>query len=228
MRVVAISDLHGTLPTLPKCDVVVIAGDILPLDKEDDGEASAEWLRGDFERWCLALDCRRVVLIGGNHDRLLEYLLLEYTIDEIHAGLFTRDRDNKIVLLNDSVYEFEGVTFYGTPWCPSLAAWAFYGDDALRRAKFEAIPNCDVLLTHCPPKIGTQGVVLDACRVQGSDFGDPILAEVLATKSVKWVLSGHIHSGNHAVELLGATQCCNCSLKDEKHRLRYTPFEFEI
>ena len=228
MKIVALSDLHGSLPPLPECDVVVISGDIVPLEVERDGEESAAWLSTSFQRWCLDSPCKRVIFIGGNHDRLLEHLLGEYTIDEIVNGLFAEDCNHKIVLLHDSAYTFEGITFYGTPWCPDLIKWAFYGDDDLRRTKYQAIPDCDVLLTHCPPKIGTQGVVLGKCRVSGTDFGDPILAETLATKHIRWVISGHIHSGNHAVEMIGKTKCRNCSIKDEQYNVGYAPFEFEI
>ena len=163
MRIVALSDLHGALPQLPECDVVTISGDIVPLEKERDGEESAEWFRGLFQQWCLALPCRRVIFIGGNHDRFLEHLLKEYTVEEILHGLFEQDTDRKIVLLHDSAYEYEGVKFYGTPWCPDLIKWAFYADDETRKERIEQIPDCDILLTHCPPKIGTQGVVRGKC-----------------------------------------------------------------
>ena len=228
MKIVALGDLHGALPQLPACDVVVIAGDIVPLEKERDGEESAEWFSTSFQHWCLDAPCSKVIFIGGNHDRLLEHLLGEYTIAEIHHGLFAEDIYNKIVLLHDSAYTYDGITFYGTPWCPDLVNWAFYGEDDLRRSKFAAIPNCDILLTHCPPKVGTQGVVFGKCRVSGANFGDPILAETLATKRIGWVISGHIHSGNHAVELLGETKCRNCSIKDEQYNVCYAPFEFEV
>ena len=37
MRILALSDMHGALPTVAECDVVVIAGDIVPVVKECDG-----------------------------------------------------------------------------------------------------------------------------------------------------------------------------------------------
>ena len=228
MRIVALGDIHGALPEIPECDVVVIAGDIVPLDVENDGEASAKWLTESFASWCRNLACRRVIFIPGNHDRLLEALVRDYTLEEIHHGLFADDTEGKIVMLVDCGYEFEGVSFYGTPWCPDLVNWAFYADDEQRRVRFDAIANCDVLITHCPPRVGTQGVVLGQCRVQGSNFGDPVLADVLHTKSIKWVLSGHIHSGNHSVEQLGTIRCRNCSLKDEHYKIAYEPFVFEV
>jgi hypothetical protein len=109
-----------------------------------------------------------------------------------------------------------------------LAAWAFYAEDEARRVRFEEIPDCDILLTHCQAKIGTQCVVLQECKKCGSDFGDPILTDVLRTKRIGWVISGHIHSGNHNVEMLGDIQCCNCSIMDERYKESYPAFEFEV
>ena len=50
MKIVALSDLHGTLPTfVPECDVVVIAGDILPLNIQRKIDESICWLCNDFK-----------------------------------------------------------------------------------------------------------------------------------------------------------------------------------
>ena len=228
MKIVAISDIHGELPPLPACDVVVICGDIAPVKIQTRGDKSAEWFAREFQSWCLALPCKKVIFIGGNHDFLLEDLLKHHNIEEITQGLFEADVERKIVFLHDSSFDFEGVTFYGTPWCPALKDWAFFADDGERKVLFSQIPNCDILLTHCPPKVGEQGVVLEPTRHYLSNFGDEVLADIVKQKQIKWVLSGHIHSGSHRVEMVGKTSIRNCSIKNEAYRATYSPFEFDV
>ena len=249
MKIVAISDIHGYLPKLQPCDVVVICGDILPLNIQRNYEASLAWLSGPFQSWALNLDCKKVVFIAGNHDFVFEQLCnehvhvmgkmaphsaLQFTPERICSTLFQMDDeyDPKLIYLCDSVFKYEGVTFYGTPWCPSLRNWAFYGDKEQLIDKFNKIPfDTDILITHCPPKYGLQGVVLETNWNYMNDFGcvelQQVLDELFADRDM-WVLSGHIHSGKHDVEKFNNVKYRNCSLKDENYNEAYQPFVFEI
>jgi hypothetical protein len=57
MRVCCISDLHGHLPDdVPKCDLLLVAGDISAVTHEDNGR----FLRRDFPNWL-----ERQPAIGG-------------------------------------------------------------------------------------------------------------------------------------------------------------------
>lgn len=249
MKIVAISDTHGYLPTLQPCDVVVMCGDILPLNIQRNYEASLAWLSGPFQSWALNLDCKKVVFIAGNHDFVFEQLYnehvhvmgrmsshstLQFTPERICSTLFQMDDeyDPKLIYLCDSFFKYEGVKFYGTPWCPSLSNWAFYGDKEHLLDKFNKIPfDTDVLITHCPPKYGLQGVVLETNWNYMSDFGcvelQQVLDELFADRDM-WVLSGHIHSGKHDIEKFNNIKYRNCSLKDENYNEAYQPFVFEI
>jgi hypothetical protein len=64
MKIIAISDIHGYLPQLPKCDVVTISGDILPLHIQDKYEDALCWLAGPFQDWALKLDCDKIIFIN--------------------------------------------------------------------------------------------------------------------------------------------------------------------
>ena len=249
MKIVAISDIHGYLPKLQPCDVVVICGDILPLNIQRNYEASLAWLSGPFQSWALNLDCKKVVFIAGNHDFVFEQLCnehvhvmgkmaphsaLQFTPERICSTLFQMDDeyDPKLIYLCDSFFKYEGVKFYGTPWCPSLSNWAFYGDKEQLIDKFNKIPfDTDILITHCPPKYGLQGVVLETNWNYMNDFGcvelQQVLDELFADRDM-WVLSGHIHSGKHDIEKFNNIKYRNCSLKDENYNEAYQPFVFEI
>jgi Icc-related predicted phosphoesterase len=249
MKIVTISDIHGYLPELPQCDVVVICGDILPLNIQRNYEASLAWLSGPFQNWALNLDCKKVVFIAGNHDFVFEQLYndhvhvmgkmtpqstLQFTPERICDTLFQMDNtyDPKLIYLCDSFFKYEGVMFYGTPWCPSLSNWAFYGDKEQLLDRFNRIPfDTNVLITHCPPKYGLQGVVLENNWNYMSDFGCVELQQVIDEKfndKDMWVLSGHIHSGKHEVEKMNNVKYRNCSIKNEDYTVAYQPFEFEI
>ena len=245
MKIVSISDTHGNLPELPDCDVVTISGDIIPLRIQNDYESSIAWLSGPFQTWALNLPCKRVIFIAGNHDFVFERLwknidksgwTMYRDAENISNLLFQQDDyDKKIIYLQDSVYKFEGVTFYGTPWCPNLRNWAFYGTSDELSSRFNNIPyNTDVLLTHCPPKYGKQGVVLQKNNWNvGKDFGCEELQTAIEKKfafkdKTTWVISGHIHSGNHKPENNWFVKYVNVSLKDEDYEPTYKYFEFEI
>lgn len=251
MKIVAISDLHGHLPKLQPCDVVVICGDIVPPNIQKNYEASLAWLSGPFQSWALNLDCKKVIFIAGNHDFVFETMRngevhtcgqhqvyphskLYFTSTRICETLFQMDNDYdpKILYLCDNTYKYEGITFYGTPWCPSLRNWAFYGDKQHLLNQFNKIPDdVDVLITHCPPKYGLQGIVLETNWNYMNDFGcvelQQVIDERFADKDM-WILSGHIHSGKHEVEKMNNVKYRNCSIKNEDYQVAYQPFEFEI
>lgn len=251
MKIVAISDLHGHLPELQPCDVVVICGDIIPLNIQKNYEASLAWLSGPFQSWALNLDCKKVIFIAGNHDFVFEQLYngyvqmmgnnmpttrLYFHSERICDTLFQMDNtyDPKLIYLCDGSYVYQGVKFYGTPWCPNLRNWAFYQDSEGLKEKFLRIPfDTDVLLTHCPPKFGQQGVVLETNWNFGSNFGCQELQDALENvfkfkSGITHILSGHIHSGNHNIETHGGLAYRNCSIKNEDYDVAYQPFEFEV
>lgn len=246
MKIVAISDLHGNLPELPPCDVVCICGDIVPLIMQKNTIASTAWLSGPFQKWALELPCEKVIMIWGNHDFVGEFFCKygsSISLDEPqwtkgydgrtqHHLLFQNDTDEKIVILCDERYEYKGKVFYGTPWCPSLRNWAFYGDKQHLLNRFNKIPDdVDVLITHCPPKYGLQGTVLETNWNYMNDFGcvelQQIIDERFTDKDI-WILSGHIHSGKHEVEKMNNVKYRNCSIKNEDYEVAYQPFEFDL
>lgn len=243
VKVCAISDIHGTLIDIPECDILCICGDILPLDIQRNNDESVAWLAGPFQNWLLEAPCKYVVMIWGNHD---------WYGDKCCRGglegweqcerLFKRDLgpDPKIHILQDEEKHILGIKFYGTSWCPSLRNWAFYGDSETLKEKFDLIPtDTDILLTHCPPEFGQQGIVLQQNNWNFlANFGCSELQDTIERKFVDlrrnkdynklYVLSGHIHSGNHEWENEGNVWYRNVSIKDENYEPVYLPKVFTI
>ena len=66
------SDLHGYLPKIDPVDILLIAGDISPLDIQFNKEMMKKWLTGPFANWIKELPLDKVYLIAGNHDAYFE------------------------------------------------------------------------------------------------------------------------------------------------------------
>lgn len=233
LKVVAISDIHGYLPKkkdMPEGDVLCIAGDILPLEYQRFDVQSIAWFLQDFTPWADKLPYEEVLVVFGNHDFVFENMGLgrKYRGTDITNKLYLSHKHKVKVLCDNSVI-INDFRFYGTSWIPDLKNWAFYKDHEGLTDRFSYIPNkCDVLISHCPPRIGTAGVVLEDGWNLGRDFGCQELADALQTKQVDWVLCGHVHSGSHDVIDDGMHKIVNVSLKNEDYKVTYEPFVFEL
>ena len=140
MKIAAFSDCHwlyNDIKKFPKADICIFAGDWC-----GSGYYIQETL--DFVNWFAKLPYRNKVAIPGNHDRLCE--INEQGVRDIfkQAGAH---------LLIDEQMDIEGVSIYGSPWCPYFNGWAFMLSEEQLKWKFKAIPNgLDILVTHTPPK----------------------------------------------------------------------------
>lgn len=183
MRIAATSDLHGHLPVVPNCDVLVIAGDIGPPTKayHYDPVRRQAWLREEFLPWCQAQPAGQVVFIAGNHDIGIQ--------KEGISGITTFPR---VHYLQDSGVTIRGVRFWGSPWTPTFNNWAFMDDDDELANKWLKIPHdTDVLITHGPP-YGR------ADQNQGGEHcGSRSLMQwrTEATRLPRMHFFGHIHEG---------------------------------
>lgn len=167
MRIVIISDLHGYLPEIPRCDLLLICGDICPVENHN-VLFQQEWLATKFVEWInrYAPDIE-VVFIAGNHDKVFE----RYPLPDETAKVAT--------YLQDSSCEVKDLKIYGTPWSQKIGKWAFsLGEKKLGNPnftldqdgdkhrinyhyvqagytlenRFALIPDdTDILLTHIPP-----------------------------------------------------------------------------
>lgn len=145
MKICAISDIHGELIDIPECDVLCIAGDIVELNVQRDNELSKDWFETKFVPWVNKLPCKKVIATPGNHD----FLLFR---ERNYRQKLEKLTNDKFRLLVDELYEFEEITFYGTPWITPIhwQKWAFEYDDTIVEP-FKDMPQCDILISHDSP-----------------------------------------------------------------------------
>lgn len=199
MQITIISDTHGhhqklTLP--PTTDMIIHAGDFSNAGRLQEVQF--------FLKWYAALPHRYKLLIGGNHDFLLEQA----------PKVFQSLLPDNIIYLEDEAIEIEGLQFWGSLITPFFFNWAFNRHRGTPIRKYwEKIPNdIDVLITHGPPK-GFGDVT-----VRGEVVGcEDLLEKVLEVKP-RYHIYGHIHE-SYGIISTEHTTFINASNMDEKYRM---------
>src|ERR1700712_1055332 len=139
MRFVCVADLHGYLPEIPPCDVLIVAGDVCPTGDES-APTQRRWLRSTFASWLEHVPARSIVGIAGNHE----------FVGETDPGAL---RELDWHYLQDERLELDGLSYYGSPWTPTFQDWAFMLDEDELARRWEVVPaGLDVLCMHSPPK----------------------------------------------------------------------------
>jgi len=220
-RIIAISDLHGYLPEIEyETDILLIAGDLFPLEVQRSTSLSEEWLRSEFADWAKNVPAKYIVMVAGNHDFFFERvspIKTELILGEVGLA-------EKVFYLENTLIEIEGIKIFGCPYCSGPFGWAFCPSDSVDwvKPKYDMIQDCDILLCHQPPKVGKVG-----CSYPGKpyerNFGSEYLAEVISKKNIGAVVCGHIHGGQHDGVDYNGTMVYNVSLKDEDYKVNYLP-----
>ena len=170
LTVCATADLHGWLPPVSPCDLLVIAGDICPPHHQ------REWLDTNFRTWLAAIPARHVVATWGNND---------------DVGERGDAPELPCTFLADEMVTVSGVTIYGTRWNTGISylAWASQEEDDLLDGLAGRLPaELGILLSHVPP-FG----VLDADRRGNTHGSRTLLAEIERTRP-RVTICGHVHA----------------------------------
>ncbi len=207
IKVVAMSDLHGILPpskSIPKCDLVLIAGDICGhhgcLDQ-------SIWLHREFKPWLENLPASKIIGVAGNHDFIWEKA--PHLVPSLPW-----------VYLQDNYYTFKGWKIYGSPWQLRFFDWAFNLDEPDLERKWRQIPDdSDILVLHGPPQGFGDWVPRD------ENVGSPSLIEKIRKIKPKLVVYGHIHPGFGVYECAGST-LANVSILNDRYVWTNLPTEF--
>jgi len=171
-RIIATSDLHGILPAIPECDILILAGDICIEGSLTDQE---KWLDTTFRNWLDRLPAKEIVLVAGNHD-----YLFEQTPNRIPENL-------RVHYLKDQIVTLFNISIYGSPW-----QLPFYGafnlSEGRLRAIYAQIPeHTDIIVSHAPP----YGI---CDSINGEATGSRSLRERIFQIKPKLCIFGHIHS----------------------------------
>jgi Icc-related predicted phosphoesterase len=184
MRLVLTSDLHGQLPAIPPCDVLLIAGDLCPIH-DHDIVFQYQWLNDNFVPWLAQTPARHRLFIAGNHDFV--FALEPAWVQRIpFPGVYLRDSGATV----------EGVTFWGSPWANELPGWPFTAPDEELRLYWSLIPAAtQVLMVHGPPR-GYGDQIIGNRSGDVLQVGSPSLLErIEVLPNLQLVVFGHIHEG---------------------------------
>lgn len=205
MLVYAISDLHGYLPVIPDCDLLLLGG-----DHARNGH-SKEWYTGTFSKWLKQVPARFIVGISGNHDFALQDKEFAKSLPWIY--------------LQDELVDLEGIKIYGTPWSIEFGQWAFMADEIQLKEKYKNIPTgLDILLTHGPAyrHLDEAGGGTYKVHVGSFELWDKV-------KEVKpdSVISGHIHEARGIMEDEGI-RFYNCTQMNLKYEPQYNIMKIDL
>lgn len=222
IKIVAISDLHGTLPKIDECDLCLIAGDIIPLDIQNNRTSSIVWLFKTFLPWVNQLPCKEVFIVAGNHDLELEK---NYPVAKALEYL----SDFKLTYLLNDCAEFvlgdEEIKVYGSPQCHKFGNWAFMHDESYLEGLYSQVPSdIDIWLTHDTPKIGDLDLLPPSqWNKEPLHAGGESLAKAIQTKQPKLVVCGHLHTCATKYERNNNTQLVNVSILNNSYQHVYKP-----
>lgn len=224
MIIDCISDLHGYYPKLEGGDLLIIAGDLTRTDTPEE--------HFHFCTWVEQQPYRKIIVIAGNHDNLLQQ----------DGCLGIGDYDGiKTEYLQDSGIEFEGLKIWGSPWVKrfegmNTRCMAFTVDSERElEEKFRQIPNgIDILVTHSPPR-GYFDLV------EGKDYtGSWSLLDAIDRVKPRLHVFGHVHEGhvhvrpylelikNHGHQMPGYPIMVNAAYVDEEYKPVNTPIRIEL
>lgn len=230
MIVTASSDFHGYLPnpdTLTESDIFVIAGDISPLEYQRHPTMFEEWLNTIFCEWAEKVPAKKIIITPGNHD----FCFTEDGFPEKFTRILIKHnlQDKVVLLINESMV-FEGKRIFGCPYS-DISRWAY--STAIGSQAFKGDENgydkiegsLDLLIVHQAPDFEDLGTSLQTSR---ENYGSDKLLKVILNRRPKYVVCGHIHSGNHNPVNCDGIIMRNVSYLDERYIPIYEPSTFVI
>ena len=230
MRIVALSDQHGFLPDVPRCDLLIVAGDVYPdrvdgkLDRIDRIARKAGSTRRGGAGWPARrprTGCSPGVITTGAARRLPSTLTCPANADScglhivVDGGVTVHGGPGRFAVgVVDSVVEsLHAVGLH--------EAVAGLGDSVRRHPS-----GIDILVTHQPP-LGYGDLHAPAGTGSPEHLGNPDLLAAIDRVRPRLVVCGHIHGGHGHFERNGTT-IYNVSVVDDCYRLKHAPTIIDV
>ena len=224
MRIVAISDQHGFLPSVPPCDLLIVAGDICQ-DFVDGVPAIAEpagqkgWFDSRVRAWLRQSPATYKIATWGNHDFCGQ--CCDFSADSPANASLT----DLQILVDDSTRvpsisptgEAREIVVWATPWSNTFMDWAFMQRASALAQVYARIPSgVDILVSHQPP-FGYGDRMYTAHAGGLEHIGSQELLTAIERVRPKLVICGHIHEARGRFEHQGIP-IYNVSVVDEQYR----------
>ena len=193
-------------------DVLIVAGDVF------DTMNPPNYARTLYYNFLTKLEkthCRHTIIIGGNHDFLLEKnpSIFRALLEE-YPGL---------IYLENEATTIEGIKIWGSPVTPFFFNWAFNEQRGEAIRKFwKAIPDdVDILVTHGPP------LGYGDRTERGELVGCKDLLDIVKEIKPKYHTFGHIHEGYGLYEN-DATTFINASIVNVRYETVNQPVSIDF
>ena len=231
IRILCISDTHEKhhkIPKhqLPKCDIVICAGDFTQFGSSEGTQSFCEWFS--------SLDAEYRVVIAGNHEITfddyknkpmmksnIERLLRKTKLPLEKSKQIMNEFKDKIIYLENESVELYGIKIFGSPMTHYWKEWAFFYPDEKGDEIWSSIPaDTDILVTHTCP-------LSDIDLMEGRHVGCPSLAKAVLRIQPSLHIYGHLHEG-YGTAKIGNTKIANVSILDKKRNPVHKPMLFDI
>lgn len=212
--------MHGHLPVIPPCDLLLLCGDNAPdFGPNVQGAIKqAAWYNTTFTEWLHTVQSQTgavVFGIAGNHD----FSLFRYK--------FALDFDIPWTYLQDSGGDYAGLKIWGSPWIHNCPGWAFNLEPAQLDQRFARVPDdTDILILHGPPYGHGDWAPIGTPHFNGGAVENVGSRSALATierVQPQLVGFGHIHEGR-GQSMVGNSRLVNASVVNNRYIPTYPPF----
>jgi len=231
MRIVALSDQHGFLPDVPRCDLLIVAGDVCPdwLDgklAQDHPDRQKVWFETQARPWLVRTPAAHRLLTWGNHD----WCGQAFTFDadapaHAHSGALqiVVDRCTTVPMTERT----GSISIWMTPWSNLFMDWAFMKPRPALAELYATIPGgIDILVTHQPP-IGYGDTHDPTGSGQPEHLGNADLLAAIDRIKPRLVICGHIHGGHGRFDYHDTT-IYNVSVVDDCYKLAHAPTIIDV